>query len=413
VVAYRDHQRWLQTFEPLQLLAEAEPNRVLRKNGVYLMTNALVDVGFAMAEHLARTVQAKLVLVENKPFPKKEQWTKWLESNSQHDDVSCKIRNMQILEGLGAEVFVVEANLTDVTQMQNVLARTIARFGDIHGVIYSVGNMEPSTFRTIQDIDCTKDTRFFESEMRGLLVLETILSDQDLDFCLLNSSLASIVGGLGQIIYATANSFMDIFVSNCRMPWLSINWDAWRIESEQQRFTALTPRLAQFAISHEEGNEAFLRILSVYTGNRIVVSTTDLLEGIKHSSNLVYVQDQKQVNTTLPKHARPTLTNSYVAPRNELERTITDIWQEKLGIENIGIDDNFFELGGDSLIATQIISRIRHKFQMELPLRNLLETPTIAALAENIKIKQTLSVVEAPPEIAETEAYDNREKIQF
>jgi acyl transferase domain-containing protein/acyl carrier protein len=413
VVAYRDHQRWLQTFEPLQLPAEAKPNSVLRKNGVYLMTNALVDVGFAMAEYLARTIQAKLVLVENTPFSKKEQWTKWLESNTQREGASGKIQNIQILEGLGAEVFVVKANLTNVTQMQNVLAHTIARFGNIHGVIHSVGNMVPSTFRTIQDADYTKTTQLFESEMRGLLVLKRILSDRDLDFCLLNSSLASIIGGLGQITYAATNSFMDVFASNCRMPWLSINWEAWRIESEQQRFTALTPRLAQFAISSKEGNEVFLRILSAYAGNRIVVSTRDLLERIKHLSNVAYLQDQKQVNTTLPKHAKPKLTTSYVAPRNELERTITDIWQEKLGIEKIGIDDNFFELGGDSLIATQIISRICDKFQVELPLRNLLETPTIVAFAESIKIKQILSTIEADPQITEIETHNKREEIQF
>ncbi len=69
---------------------------------------------------------------------------------------------------------------------------------------------------------------------------------------------------------------------------------------------------------------------------------------------------------------RPSLNNSYVAPTNELEKQITEIWQEVLGIAEIGIYDNFYELGGDSLIATQLVSRLRAKFPVELPLRDLL-----------------------------------------
>jgi acyl carrier protein len=60
-------------------------------------------------------------------------------------------------------------------------------------------------------------------------------------------------------------------------------------------------------------------------------------------------------------------------------------WSEILGLERVGIDDNFFKLGGHSLLATQIIIRVREAFQIDLPMRRLFETPTIAALAEAIE----------------------------
>lgn len=77
---------------------------------------------------------------------------------------------------------------------------------------------------------------------------------------------------------------------------------------------------------------------------------------------------------------------AYVAPRNSVEEVLAGIWQQILGVEQVGMDDNFFELGGHSLLATQVMSRVRHAFQIELPLRHLFESPTIANLAKQIEI---------------------------
>ncbi|MFE8605167.1 non-ribosomal peptide synthetase [Archangium violaceum] len=71
----------------------------------------------------------------------------------------------------------------------------------------------------------------------------------------------------------------------------------------------------------------------------------------------------------------------YVAPRNETERLLAQLWAEVLRVPRVGIHDNFFDLGGHSLLATQVLSRIRSTFQVELPLRSLFEASTLAALA--------------------------------
>jgi amino acid adenylation domain-containing protein len=72
----------------------------------------------------------------------------------------------------------------------------------------------------------------------------------------------------------------------------------------------------------------------------------------------------------------------HVAPRTPEEELLAGIWAEVLGVPRVGIHDNFFELGGHSLLATQVMSRIRDAFEIELPLRELFESPTIAGLSQ-------------------------------
>ena len=64
---------------------------------------------------------------------------------------------------------------------------------------------------------------------------------------------------------------------------------------------------------------------------------------------------------------------------------MVSIWSEILGLEKIGIDDSFFELGGHSLMATQVISRVKQAFAIDLPLRALFDSPTIASLCQHIE----------------------------
>jgi acyl carrier protein len=67
-----------------------------------------------------------------------------------------------------------------------------------------------------------------------------------------------------------------------------------------------------------------------------------------------------------------------------LEELLVEVWQEVLKVERIGIHDNFFELGGHSLLATQVVARLRHALEQDIPLRTLFEYPTVAQLASAI-----------------------------
>ncbi|HEY6333954.1 MAG TPA: non-ribosomal peptide synthetase, partial [Blastocatellia bacterium] len=88
-----------------------------------------------------------------------------------------------------------------------------------------------------------------------------------------------------------------------------------------------------------------------------------------------------------PKQLRPDLGAEYALPSTQMEGILSKMWASVLGVDRVGINDNFFDLGGHSLVATQLVSRIREGFKIDLPVRTLFENPTVADLAVAVEEK--------------------------
>jgi len=129
----------------------------------------------------------------------------------------------------------------------------------------------------------------------------------------------------------------------------------------------------------------------------------------------------------VPHGSRPELDNSYVAPRTTVEKELSQIWAEVLSLDEIGIHDNFLDLGGDSLLATQVISRVINAFRVELSVKTLFESPTVVdmgvVITENMAKKagdeelahmldelESLSDEEARKRLADKESKGHSEK---
>ncbi|MEB3150562.1 MAG: SDR family NAD(P)-dependent oxidoreductase, partial [Sphaerospermopsis sp.] len=390
IVAYRGSYRWVQTFESVNVVAAENKTNKLRKQGVYLITGGLGGVGLVIAEYLAKTVQAKLILTSRSGLPERNLWLQWLENHDEQDNTSHKILQVQALEKHGAEVLVISADVADEGQMRQAIAQATQQFGTIHGVIHAAGNLQKSIFEPIQGTTINQCQAHFTAKVYGLFILTKIFPEQQLDFCILTSSLASILGGLNFAAYAAANIFIDAFVhqqnQNNHVSWMSVNWDGWQFS---------TPAKPSNSITLTEGQDAIATTFKLSHIPQILVSTTDLNTRIQKWLELQNLKSQPpQDNNSTAQYSRPNLLNSYVQPQTEIEQIITNIWQEILGINQIGIHDNFFELGGHSLLATQLIAHLRQKLQIEIPLHEIFASSTIAEQAAEIeRIKSQTSIL--------------------
>lgn len=403
IVAYRGQTRWLKKFEPIRLEKhDTRPPR-LREKGVYLITGGLGRIGLELSRYLARTAQAKLVLVGTSALPPEEHWREWLESHDERDAVSSKIKNLQLLRELGAETLIAQADAGDLQQMQRVVNLAHEHFGPIQGVIHAAGQVK--SMRMMHETEVADCEIQFQSKVHGLLVLEQVLQREPLDFCVLFSSLASIAGGAGRCAYSAANIFMDSLSQSRQQlpssPWTSVNWDGWNFAEESGDLVSSShdPRL--LSMTPNEGVEAFHRLLFLDALPQIVVSTGDLAVRLREASQPEHPKQKQNSTTADPLHARPVLSTAYVAPVNEIEIQLSNVWQELLGISQIGIHDDFFEMGGNSLLAMQLLSRLRMVFNRTVSLPTVFENSTIYRFAKGLSgcqhvaapVEQSLPIV--------------------
>lgn len=412
IVAYRAAHRWVQTFVPARLEANTECHARLRHRGVYLITGGLGGVGLLLAQYLSRVANARLVLVDRSGLPPQDKWHTWLSyqqpekdadlhlpqsdfaiaagpEDSDPQSVQEQIRKVSELISLGAEVEVMNANVANVEQMKIVIDRAHERFGKIDGVIHAAaiaggGMIELATSAAMEEE--------FAPKVAGVLTLERLLENEGLDFLVLCSSLSSFIGGIGQIAYCAANAFLDAFAhrvkSNLSNYTVSINWDQWLqvglaigVERRHQHLRGTIPIQGMTA---EEGVETFHRIICGNSTAQIVVSTQEFqafLEQESERSVSDATQSLQQSNRSAAMHQRPPLEGAYVESMNDIELKIAEIWREVLGIERVGTQDDFFVLGGDSLIALRITNRLRTTFSVNLSIRSMFDTPTVADLA--------------------------------
>jgi len=384
VTAYRGGHRWVQIVDPV-CLKERKKSPLLRERGVYLIVGGLGNIGNTLAEYLIKSVGARLILTGRSNVPPKEMWGQLLIISDEEDKVIRDIRKLQQLEELGGDVIYYRADVSDKSQMLEVIRQSEAHFGRIDGVIHSADVIGGQSFSPIEDITEAECYQQFQAKLYGLLVLEELLQDKELDFCLMISSISTVLGGLGFAAYAAANHFMDAFSIKYNRknqePWIVVNWEG---------------------TTKEDTEKAFHRILSSGSFDQVIFSIGGDLEG--RISRWIQLEDkQKNIDEADAAadllYSRPDLSTPYIAPRNAGEQTLANIWQRFLGIEKIGVTDDLFDLGGDSLKAINILSIVHKELNVVIPIKEFFDNPTIegaaAFLADRVGVDEDEAAKEA------------------
>ncbi|HLP59077.1 MAG TPA: SDR family NAD(P)-dependent oxidoreductase, partial [Candidatus Deferrimicrobium sp.] len=358
LVAFRGPYRLTREFEPLHLGGVKREQLPLKEKGVYLITGGLGKIGSILAGFLARDYQARLILTSRSGNYDNEKIKEW--------------------ENHGAEVMILKADAGDRVSIQNLIAAALERWGEINGVIHAAGIVKGASFNTVDNLqpgDCREQ---FQAKVYGTYIIDELLADKNLDFCILISSISVILGGLQFAVYAGANAFMDAFISNVksRNPhWLSIDWDR---------------------MPERETIEAFKRVLALpltRTGSVAVSSTGSLQARIDRWINLEITEENQETLTNARTdgfdsqksyYPRPQLFTPYAAPMTKTQEDMVEIWKQLFGFDRVGIHDDFLELGGDSLKAITVLTAVHQKLNTAIPLPIFFSNPTIEKLAEYI-----------------------------
>ena len=387
-VAFRNGQRWIQTYVPVPPAARPGERPTFREGGVYMITGGLGAIGLAMAQYLAENYRAKLVLVARSTLPALTRNARAHNNkgNRAEDSVDPKVRALERIEELGGEVLCIQANVAEPEAMTQAVDQAYQRYGVLHGIIHGAGLVGDASYHEIKDIDHHSCDGHFQAKAHGLMVLDEVLRGKTLDFRLLMSSMASVLGGIGQAAYASANIYMDSFARRENQagssPWLSVNWDVWRLDRAASG-SGMGATLKELGMTTPESMKMLETVLAMKTAGQLVVSTGHLEARIDQWIKLDSLNGRKTETTR--RSARSAFSGSrgqgHDAPRDEVEQQICRIWEAALGIDGLGIHDHFAQLGGHSLLAIRIVSDLRRAFQIDLPIRTLFDAPTIAELA--------------------------------
>ena len=389
-VAYRGASRWTKTFEPVR--GDDAGVQRLRPRGVYLITGGLGGIGLTLARHLAQHWQARLVLTGRSAVPPKASWPALAaDTDGTH---AALARSLMELESLGAEVLVLQADVGDAAGMAAAVASARERFGAIDGAIHAAGVAGGGMIagRTADAV-----ARVLAPKLAGTNNLMAALDGEALSFVLLCSSLGAIVGGFGQMDYCAANSYLDAYAAGenqrGRHHVLSVNWDTWRDVGMASGHQLPAER----GIAPARAGKLFETLLNALPAPQVLVSTVALERQIAEACSTGLAERLLPEPVAKGRHARPELRTAYVPADSEFESDLATLWGHFLGMERIGIHDNFFELGGDSLLAIQLLARVRQDYGVDIHPAALFKNPTVAALAVAVEILLIEELDAAPP----------------
>ncbi len=274
-----------------------------------------------------------------------------------------KIRNLKHLERLADEVQVMDTDVGDLEQMKETMTRVEKEFGRVSGVIHCAGVMGKKG--EIRENSQEVTASILEPRVKSLLVLDKMFADRALDFLVICSSLNQFGNPVGKIGEAAVLNFFDSFAHyklsrNGRFV-LSIDWNP--------------------SVKVPIGNVFDLIIGHSFA--QVILSPRNPRD-LSAQAEKYHETDTEGVHVTAQKYQRSELSSEYAVPRNRIEKVLTEIWEEFLGIKQVGIYDDFLELGADSLVFITIASKIHQALNAAIPITEFFNTPTVAGIAQYI-----------------------------
>lgn len=224
MAALRGDRRFEQVLKPARL---PEDPLDLPQGAHVLITGGFGGIGLTVAEDLVRRHGVSITLIARRKLPDPPHWPALLAVSDPSDPIVRRILAVQRLEALGAKVFVAQADVANVVEMQAAKAAGEARFGPVHCVIHAAGVVDdgPLLLKTPAEVE-----EVFAPKLHGTQVLNSLFPDGSLALLVLFSSTSTVTGPAGQIDYVAANEYLNAFAKHRaggKTRVVALNWGIW------------------------------------------------------------------------------------------------------------------------------------------------------------------------------------------
>ncbi|MCK4258240.1 MAG: SDR family NAD(P)-dependent oxidoreductase [Halanaerobiales bacterium] len=415
-VAYRRGVRYVEEFREIDVDLAEDRNIEIKADGVYVVTGGMGGIGLEVAKYLASKEKVILGLINRTPIPDRGDWNRIIEAAADMNTIK-KIKEIREIEAMGAIVECFSANIANFKEVENVLNEIRKRYGKINGLVHGagVGGAAPILTRTKEEFN-----QIFSPKVYGTWILDKLTRNDELDFFILFSSIATMFSAPGQGDYIAGNAYLDSYSYYRNMlgkRTITINWSTWK-ETGMSVHHDFTIDTLFKTLLNQEGignmdiviNKDIPRVLIGeinYTGSVIYLIEKFMLKLSNKIRKLLYLHighiKKKGKRKEGTGNGEVKITGRENDEYSELELKVGKIMAEILGFSEIGIYDNFYELGGDSISGLKIANSIQNDLGIQISVVDLLTFITIADIAkhleslgsdESVECKNTYSAIE-------------------
>ena len=360
-IKYSSANRFVRSITSIEPNATQTNALELKPNGVYLITGGFGGLGLEFAHHIATKCGATIIL-------------------SGRSELTTEKQNL--LKTI-PNAFYLSADVTKATEVARLMNKIKTDHGQLKGILHGAGVLRDSFLihKTDEDI-----TAVFAPKIEGIKNLDEATKNEDLDFIFCFSSVSSILGNIGQSDYASANAFMDDFVSyrnallnkgERRGLTLSINWPLWRsggmqIDASSEQY--LKRHWGMQPLPTVEGLNAFDTIL------KNIITNVLVLYGNKNKIESVVKIHQNEIKETIQSK------NNTIMDIEKLQTILITICADllKLDVSDIDSETELSEYGLDSILMMKLLSVLEIRFDIVLDPTVLIQHPTIFDLAVHL-----------------------------
>lgn len=398
-IGYRSNTRYRKEYDKAEILQE-QRDFPLSEQGIYIITGGLGGIGLALAEYLTKDkdIKMNIALLSRSGLPDKETWAELL-NQSGDQNIIQKIRAVQKIEENGATVECRRVDISDWEAMSTLHEDLRLKYGRINGIIHCAGTGSGGLIieKSEQDFINT-----LTPKVKGTWILDQLTRVDQPDFFIMCSSISTIFPNMYFGDYIAANAFMDSYSAyrnKAGFNTLTINWTTWK-ETGMAAARGIVMDTIFKTLTTSEAVEAFDTIIRQKLSTVVIgqLNTENgglaLLgkSGIRLSSQL-----QTSIDRTKAKGKMVRVFNRAIDENvklsgggikgnyTEIQKELSKIWGNHLGVQEISLNDNLYEYGGDSIIGLKIARDIADKMGYSITMVDILQNPTIYKLAEHIE----------------------------